>query len=79
MFVVGTGRERVGKNSVNRPKAQTFSDLVRKHRLQITTSHAPKTSLGRNFTRKDGIQTGLLFANLFVNYELELKTFQRVD
>jgi hypothetical protein len=79
MFVVGTGRERVGKHSVNRPKKQTYSDLVRKYQLQTTTSHAPKTSLGRNFTRKDRIQTGLLFANLFVVCELELKTLQTVD
>jgi len=79
MFVVGTGRERVGKYSVNRPKAQTSSELVRKHHLQTTTSHAPKTSLGRNFTRKDRIQTGLLSANLFVDCELELKTLQRAD
>ena len=79
MIVVGTGRERVGKYSVNRPKAQTSSDLVRKHQRQTITPHVPKTSLGRNFTRKDGIQTGLLFANLFVDYELQLKTLQRVD
>jgi hypothetical protein len=77
--VVGSGRERVRKYSVNSPKAQTSSDVVRKHQLQTTTSHAPKASLERNFTRKDGIQTGLLFVYLFVDYELELKIITRVD
>jgi len=79
VFVVGTGRECVRKYSVNRPKAQTSSDLVRKHQLQTTTFHSPKTLLGRNLTRKDGIHTGLFFANLFVDYELGLKILQRVD
>ena len=63
--VVGTGRDRVGKYSVNRPKAQTSSDIVRKHQLQTTTSHAPETSLGCNFTKKDGKQTGLLCKSVF--------------
>jgi hypothetical protein len=77
--VVGSGRECMGKYSVNRPKAQTPSDIVRKHQFQTITSHATKASLERSFTKKYGIQPALLFAYLFVNYELELKILTRVD
>ena len=40
--VLGSGRERVGKYSVNKPKAQTSSGAVQKHQLQATNPHAPK-------------------------------------